>query len=344
MDLNGEQSKKLREAIISAYPSEADLEIMVGDELEENLLAIAGGNNLAQVVHSLIKWAKARGKLERLIIAAYETNSDNPELKQFYQSVFQQKFVVQPTQGTTNDFGPDINWWGTEEELQLEGFFQAEPDFWDVGYLKRAIEQTTCVCRIEINSHKIGTGVLIGNKLVLTNYHVLKPDENVDMQSNAMNVVLRFSCFSSNSGHDTEGQVFKLDNQQPILHYSPTHELDFVLLQVNKDILNAEDIQPALWDINYLPVKGMGINILQHPEGSSMKISISRDGITEVYQDKGLIQYVNKTAGGSSGSPCFDEDWRIIALHHAQRAKSFGTIREGILFSSIYQEIKDWLN
>lgn len=213
-----------------------------------------------------------------------------------------------------------------------------------MGYLKRAIEQTTSVCRIEINSRKIGTGVLVGKNLVLTNYHVFKPDENANMHKNAVNAVLRFGCFSSNSGNDTEGEVFRLDNRQPILHDSPTHELDYVLLQVDKNILDAQDIKPVSWDINYLPVKGMGINLLQHPEGDSMKISISRDGITGVYQERGLIQYINKTAFGSSGSPCFDENGKLVALHHAQRAKTFGTIREGILFNAIYQEIKSYLN
>jgi hypothetical protein len=53
---------------------------------------------------------------------------------------------------------------------------------------------------------------------------------------------------------------------------------------------------------------------------------------------------VNKTAVGSSGSPCFDENWYLVALHHAQKARTFGSIREGILFASIYQEIKDFLN
>ncbi|MFM5947050.1 MAG: trypsin-like serine peptidase, partial [Dolichospermum sp.] len=84
--------------------------------------------------------------------------------------------------------------------------------------------------------------------------------------------------------------------------------------------------------------------VLQHPEGESMKLSISQDGIIGVYQNSGLVQYVNKTAVGSSGSPCFDEDWYLVALHHAQKAKTFGSIREGILFASIYQEIQDFLN
>lgn len=160
----------------------------------------------------------------------------------------------------------------------------------------------------------------------------------------SINAVLRFGCFSSNSGNDTEGQVFRLDNRQPILHYSPIHQLDYVLLQVDKGILDAQDIKPVSWDITALPVKGMGINLLQHPQGDSMKISISRDGITGVYQERGLIQYVNKTALGSSGAPCFDENGKIVALHHAQQARSFGTIREGILFNAIYQEIKSYLN
>ncbi|MEM7579539.1 MAG: effector-associated domain EAD1-containing protein [Cyanobacteria bacterium P01_A01_bin.80] len=344
MKLNGNQRKTLRNAIISAYPSEADLEIMVSDELEENLSAIAGGVNLTKVTHNLIKWADSRGKLEVLIVAAYETNPDNPELKQFYQSVFQQRFILQPSANKNNNFGPDIYQPEVIEELQFESFFQKEPDFWDVGYLKRAIEQTTSVCRIEIDGQKIGTGVLVGKRLVLTNYHVLKPNENVDIHSNTMNIVLRFGCFSSNSGNDTAGQVFKLDNWQPILHYSPIHQLDYILLQVDESILNAQDIKSVSWDINYLPVKGMGINLLQHPQGDSMKISISHDGITGVYQERGVIQYINKTANGSSGSPCFDDNGRIVALHHAQRARSFGTIREGILFNAIYQEIKSYLN
>ena len=120
--------------------------------------------------------------------------------------------------------------------------------------------------------------------------------------------------------------------------------MDYFLLQVEAKITQEQEIKPARWDINKLPITKMGINVLQHPEGDSMKLSISQDGITGVYQNSGLVQYVNKTALGSSGSPCFDENWYLVALHHAQKAKTFGSIREGILFASIYQEIQDFLN
>jgi endonuclease G len=74
-----------------------------------------------------------------------------------------------------------------------------------------------------------------------------------------------------------------------------------------------------------------------------MEVTPNDNGITGIYQSEGLIQYVTRTQGGSSGSPCFNEDWKVVALHHAERAKSFGTIREGILFSAIYDRIKEYL-
>ncbi|MBW4632227.1 MAG: hypothetical protein KME30_10080 [Iphinoe sp. HA4291-MV1] len=141
MHLTGSERKKLRDAIISAYPKKADLEMMVVDnELEENLDAIAGGANLTEVVFDLIKWAESRGKLERLILAAYETNRGNQELKEFYKTIFQQRFIINPAQiNITGNTGPDIDWLGPTEELLLQGLFQSELDFWDVGFLKRAI-------------------------------------------------------------------------------------------------------------------------------------------------------------------------------------------------------------
>ncbi|MBV6621440.1 MAG: formylglycine-generating enzyme family protein [Rivularia sp. (in: Bacteria)] len=89
--LSGDEHKKLRNAIISAYPAKVDLEIMVKEGLEENLNAIAGGENLTQVVFNLIKWAEARGELEKLITAAYNKNSGNPELQEFYVFFEQRK-------------------------------------------------------------------------------------------------------------------------------------------------------------------------------------------------------------------------------------------------------------
>jgi|688.fasta_scaffold83774_2 endonuclease G len=241
------------------------------------------------------------------------------------------------------NIGPEIEWQGPEE-IQLQSWIKPDPDFLDVGFLMQAIQRATSVCRIEIPGQGIqGTGFLVAQDLVLTNYHVLKPSDEADMDANARNTILRFGCFTSNTGNETEGQVFKLVTEQPIVKSSPIENLDYALLRVEDKIWQAKDIEPVRWDCETLPMEKMGLNILQHPEGASMKISLSSNGITGVYEESGLIQYVTKTSLGSSGAPCFNKDWKVVALHHAQRSKSFGTIREGILFSSIYREIKSEL-
>jgi len=86
MGLAGSERKKLRQAIINAYPSKAKLKMMVSDELEENLDAIAGGENLDEIVFNFIEWAESQGKLETIIDAAIRTNPGNEELKEFQQS------------------------------------------------------------------------------------------------------------------------------------------------------------------------------------------------------------------------------------------------------------------
>ncbi|BAZ39551.1 hypothetical protein NIES4101_55050 [Calothrix sp. NIES-4101] len=339
MKISGDELRKLSEALLDAYRSHNALKRMVKFQLEENLEAIAGTGILKNVVFELIDWAEAEGKLERLIIGAYEENSGNPKLKTFYETVFQTRFITYSVPIAKN-ISPDINWLGSIDEVQLQGFWQTQPDWYDVGFLKRAIEQAASVCRIEIPTQNIqATAVLIAPRLVLTNYHVLKLDESDDMQANALNAILRFGCLTTVNGTETEGESFSLDQQQPILHFSPTKKLDYVLLQVDKSILAAKEVKPAQCQINSSLAPKMGINLLQHPSGDSMKLSISCDGIAGVYSDMGLIQYVNKAVGGSSGSPCFDENWKLVALHHAERAKSFGSIREGILLTSIYQDI-----
>ena len=87
MRLKGSERERLGEAIISAYPSKPDLEMMVSYQLDKNLDAIAGGNNLTQVVFNLIKWAESRGKLENLIEAASKENPGNRDLREFQESI-----------------------------------------------------------------------------------------------------------------------------------------------------------------------------------------------------------------------------------------------------------------
>ena len=63
------------------------------------------------------------------------------------------------------------------------------------------------------------------------------------------------------------------------------------------------------------------------------------------YVDEKIIQYLTSTKNGSSGSPVFNDNWQVLALHHAGGTlKEPSTNRryarnEGILISAILKDL-----
>ena len=349
MTLSGLETEELFEALLDSYRDYGKLQRMVRFKLEENLERFAGKGDLETVVFNLIDSAEARGKLKSLIIGAYEQNPDNQKLKKFFHTIskdFQKRAILDYDLTPIRDFGPNIDWHGKTDQIELQGLFKKQPDWYDVEFLQKIIEQAKSVCRLDVpNLNITATGVLIASKYVLTNYHVLKQNNNNNLELNAKNIRISFGCLSLNNSRESTSKSFLLDSEKPIISSSPVGELDYILLQLEKTFsqaLDSEDtkIKPAKWQPHIFLSEADSINILQHPNGESMKLSITCDGITGVYPHSGLVQYINRTAGGSSGSPCFNENGELVALHHAQRSKYFGTIREGILFSSIHHDLE----
>ena len=87
LKLNNEQKVKLREALLSAFLEQVDLEIMLNDKLEINLNQVATGKNYTIIMHNLIRWFEAQGRLQDLIQAAYEANPRNPNLSEFVREI-----------------------------------------------------------------------------------------------------------------------------------------------------------------------------------------------------------------------------------------------------------------
>jgi V8-like Glu-specific endopeptidase len=244
--------------------------------------------------------------------------------------------------GLSFALGPDITWNGPEdEETQLQGWFGQQPDFLDVGQLKQAIERSASVCLVNVGkTGGTGTGVLIDQDLILTNYHVLAPkNSGIAPPDSVSSVTLLFGDLTGAQ----QATIIKLSASDPIVASSPTSELDFVLLRTDGSHKGRFDIQPTPFATD-VPQLRSGLNILQHPDGGKMKLALSSNAVTSIQNESGLIQYVTRAAFGSSGSPCFDEKWRFVALHHAEKARSISTIREGILLYSIYQKIQQHLS
>lgn len=230
------------------------------------------------------------------------------------------------------------------DEVELQSLFRREPDLLDVGFLSQAIERAASICRVEADGGEaLGTGFLVGRQAVLTNCHVLDCAPGQDSEQKSANLVLRFRSVTAPDGKESDGQAFRADPLQPLLRTSPVGALDYALIRVEERITRTADVTLVGYADQRLLAKGTALNILGHPLGGAMKLALSGNGVVGVYPDVGLVQYATRALNGSSGSPCFDENWQPVAIHHAERATAFGAVREGVLLEPIFNEIRGLL-
>lgn len=81
MNLTGRQFEYLQDTLLSVFRNQAQLEQMVRIELDENLNAIASGDNLTDIVFGLVRWAEQHNRINDLIDAAVRTIPTNLELQ-----------------------------------------------------------------------------------------------------------------------------------------------------------------------------------------------------------------------------------------------------------------------
>ncbi|MFO0566381.1 MAG: DNA/RNA non-specific endonuclease [Polyangiaceae bacterium] len=185
-------------------------------------------------------------------------------------------------------------------------------DLRDVNYLELAIAIARAVCRIRVGT-AAGSGSLVGPGLLLTNHHVL---ENVE---DARNAEAQFDYQENASGELLPIQSFRLDPER-LFHTDPT--LDFTLVAVLPTSARGRPLGDYPW-LKLIPSvgkceRGEPLNIIQHPRGGLKQIALRNNEIIEVPGGKAdFLYYTTDTEPGSSGSPCFNDQWELVALHHS---------------------------
>ena len=363
MALSNEQYEQLTEALAAAFPSEADLRMMVRFKLSRNLDAIAGGSTVIERAFNLIRRAEAEGWTGKLVNGAHQANPGNPELA---------AFVVSYGLGSVTP----------TEEGALELMLNEELPFQDFrDWLASWSRLEPCVCRIEVplrgqpatkcgEGLGCGTGFLVGKDLLLTAYHVVEPliDWQTRQATNKKwarpeDVRLRFDYAKrENEAPIYEGTLFTLAPKWDIAlsPYSKADsltgllpgadELDFALVRV----AGAPGAQPVggqgvpgatkrgwieipadpAW-----PVPDRAMYILQHPEGQPLKLA-PPDRIIGLNDNNTRVRYRVNTLSGSSGSPCFSANLDLIALHHYGREDEFN---QGVPLAAIAPKIRPYL-
>ena len=186
------------------------------------------------------------------------------------------------------------------------------PDFVDVRYLEAGTRASHAVGRVDIRDHAgrvigFGTGSLVTSCLLLTNHHVL-PDAETAAASE-----IEFNFEDGIDGQPLQPRLFPLD---PTAFFLADEKLDFALVAVGASPGDlAEFGFNAAIRAQGKAIAGDFITIVQHPEGQKKQVALRDNRVVDVLDD--FLHYEADTQPGSSGSPVFNDQWELVALHHA---------------------------
>lgn len=185
-----------------------------------------------------------------------------------------------------------------------------------INYLQVGFIVANAICRIHVKNinggnEGYGTGFLISPNLVLTNNHVFSKIDD------AKNSLLEFNYQYNSSGEPAKSYIFSLDVSK---FFYTNEKLDFTIVYVNS--ISSTD-NKSLSDFGFLklfesPNKVLVseyVSIIQHPAGQYKQIAIRENEVLSI--EDNFITYSTDTAQGSSGSPVFNDQWQVVALHHS---------------------------
>ncbi|MFJ7292181.1 trypsin-like serine peptidase [Streptomyces collinus] len=199
---------------------------------------------------------------------------------------------------------PDAN----ERIIDLSNELQA----W--SFLPRGVRAGATVARITLRRDgrelPHGTGFLVSPRLMMTNHHVL-PDESLARRC--------FAEFNAQVTADNLPDTVVRMELDPGTFFAADRRLDFALVAVAPTLDGPPPGEIFGW--NRLSVQigklvlGEKVNIIGHPSGRLKEIAL-RDNAVLVRLDD-FVHYTTDTEPGNSGSPVFNDQWEVVALHHS---------------------------
>lgn len=205
---------------------------------------------------------------------------------------------------------------GSKEALYLGLADWKDADPWRASMA--AAEQP--VCCIRAGRRRVGTGFLVGPNLLITNQHVLYAKGLPPW--NELDLKLEFDYKETRSGTTPVRSVTHDLASAVELAQSP--DLDYALLRLDSnpgsELVAGQPgnpkrgwLKPLNQQIDSVIRKDHAVFILGHPLGLKLQVSVGRVLGTESQPSR--ISYTAPTFNGSSGSPCFDVHWSLLALH-----------------------------
>jgi hypothetical protein len=331
--LNGDQIRVFREVLFDAFPSVNAIDELLLLYLNLHRQRIALGANLDDIILKIIDHAEGKLWTAELLAAARTASPLHDGLRTFAEP-----------------FGLAAR---TPQGVALQNTIrQANSTLAPAVFRRQMARCEGQVCRVEVYSGlppQYGTGFLLGPDIVMTNYHVVEPVIKGEVTPDK--VALRFDYQALEDGVGVgRGTAYDLElggepgawliDSSPYSPIdtnggpgdpSPAH-LDYALLRVKGTPGNdpvggprpappAQKPEPRHWveipGRTHDFEKSKTVFILQHPDDRPLKFEMDTNSVLGLNGNRTRVRYATNTAPGSSGSPCFDGDWNLIALHHA---------------------------
>lgn len=283
----------LREILARIYPTLEDSRRVVEDAgLDPSLIAFdrKAINNWFAILREAANHA---GKIEAIIEVARSDYPDDEGLQRAAQG------APPPVLA-----GPEpADWKGPKGQAQLERIIGTDSTLVPISYLEVGLVRARSVAKVRLADGSAGTGFLTANGLLLTNNHVL-PDA-----ATAGSAVAMF-----NYQQTADGLSAPVDERRllPDDFFKTSEADDWSAVRVEGNPNDAWGTVPlASPEVR----SGDHVNIIQHPSGLPKQISFYANVV--VFVGGNRVQYLTDTEPGSSGSPVFDRQWNLVALHHS---------------------------
>jgi hypothetical protein len=344
LEITGPQLEQFSEVLRKAF-TPAELRRLLEYRLERSLDDLSLAPDYRQIVFDVIGASRRQGWTDRLLLAAREENPGNALLL-----AFAQQFGLAPG--------------GAPDRPNLEKLIVDTNAFLNITQWREKLgEIEGRVCRVEVDGKAAGTGFLLGPDVAMTNYHVIEAVQKTNPgPEGGKRVQVRFDYKQLSSGETLNpGQVFGMAEGW-LIDYSPyspadlqpepksgvpnPDQLDYALLRVNgapgdKPIGDKPppEAKPRGWLTpradKYEFQASTPLFIVQHPMGGPLKLVLDTNAVLKVNPNGTRVTYRTNTEPGSSGSPAFNANWELVALHHGGDPAWTPLYNEGIPFSAI---------
>ncbi len=185
-----------------------------------------------------------------------------------------------------------------------------------IRFMHRGSQVARAIGRVVFRTQRqaVGTGFLVSPRLLLTNCHVLQERDD------ARNTLAQFEYLTNSDRSTTTPVEFQFQPDVLFLQ-SPIAELDCALVAVEP--VNADGVE--LSRFGWCTLRGQTgkehpgerVNIIHHPQGIPQQVSLRENFMVLILDN--YLHYMTDTSPGSSGSPVFNDEWDVVALHHAGR-------------------------